>query len=373
MLGDRVGRTGVGAGAAGDAGRVAEALVEPGRDVRVEAAAGGGQREGPLDLVARAHAAPAGDAELVAEGQVGMARRRGAGWCGSPRQRGSPTSSCAGDLRPARCAARAARAARRGRARRRALATRRARLVVGVDRHPVAARAWCRRDRAGRALGADEADPAGAERAPGARRSRASARRARRRAPPRAPSRRGSTSTSLAVDGDGAHAQPQLLGEVGEQAADRRGHAAAVRAEAAEPRAPRAASSSALAVDRLVARRTSRARAAARSGTGSTCRSSRGRRSAAGAWRRRACRCGSSKATISPWPTMQPSRRAASKSNGVSSSERRAGSRRAGRRSARALIVARRRRGRRRRSSHSSRTVMPKRHLVDARAARSAR
>ena len=39
----------------------------------VEAAAGGGQREGALDLVARAHAAPARDAELVLEHEVRVA------------------------------------------------------------------------------------------------------------------------------------------------------------------------------------------------------------------------------------------------------------------------------------------------------------
>ena len=78
--------------AARDARRVPETLVEPGRDVGGEAAADRGERERPLDLVAGAHAAPAGDAQLVLEGQVRMAlvvlvRAL------RPGQRGSPTSS----------------------------------------------------------------------------------------------------------------------------------------------------------------------------------------------------------------------------------------------------------------------------------------
>src|SRR5580765_8988394 len=40
----------------------------------MEAAAGCGEREGPLDLVAGAHAAAARDAELVLEDEIGMAR-----------------------------------------------------------------------------------------------------------------------------------------------------------------------------------------------------------------------------------------------------------------------------------------------------------
>ena len=80
-------------------------------------------------------------------------------------------------------------------------------------------------------------------------------------------------------------------------------------------------SSSARAIDRRGRSRTSRARAAGRSGTGSTCRSSRRRRSAAGAWRTPRMSVSSSKATIPPWPTMQPSAASSSKSKGVSSSE----------------------------------------------------
>ena len=49
---DRIGRAGVGAGAAAHAGRVLEAGVEAGGDVRVEAAAGRRQGERALDLVA---------------------------------------------------------------------------------------------------------------------------------------------------------------------------------------------------------------------------------------------------------------------------------------------------------------------------------
>ncbi len=73
-LGDGVGWAGVGACAACHAGRLAEALVHAGGDVRLEAAAGRRQRERALDLVARPHAAPAGDAQLVAQREVRVAQ-----------------------------------------------------------------------------------------------------------------------------------------------------------------------------------------------------------------------------------------------------------------------------------------------------------
>ena len=73
VLGDRVGGAGVRAGAAGNAGGVHEARVEAGRDPGMEAAPGGRESERALHLVAGAHAAPAGDAQLVLQRQVGVA------------------------------------------------------------------------------------------------------------------------------------------------------------------------------------------------------------------------------------------------------------------------------------------------------------
>ena len=70
--------------------------------------------------------------------------------------------------------------------------------------------------------------------APGGRRSRASGRRPRPARSPPARSCPGDTSSSLAVDRHPHQRQPQLLGEVLQQAADRRRHAAAVGAQAAE-------------------------------------------------------------------------------------------------------------------------------------------
>ena len=187
----------------------------PGGDVRVEAAAGGGQRERALDLVARAHAAPARDAQLVLEGEVGVAACRARRRASRPVQRGSPTPSARATGGQLGVRRRAARAARRARARRRRSATRRGGRVARCRRHARRGTASCTRATGpARALDADEADAAGAERRHGARRSRASAPSARPRGRRRARSSPGSTSTRDAVDRDAHHAQPQLVGEV---------------------------------------------------------------------------------------------------------------------------------------------------------------
>ena len=68
----RPGRAAVGAGAAGDAGRVDPALPRAGRDVGLEPAPLHGQGEGALQLVAEPHAEAAGDAEVAVELDVGV-------------------------------------------------------------------------------------------------------------------------------------------------------------------------------------------------------------------------------------------------------------------------------------------------------------
>ena len=145
------------------------------------------------------------------------------------------------------------------------------------------ARASCRR-RPGRARPRRRRGRRGRRRtAPGARRSRASGSGRRPRARRRAPSsraRRSARSPSI-VERDHV-ASPSSSGKC----------ASRLRIGAGMPppwahRLPSSSVSSSClelrAVDRLRRRRTSRARGAARSGTGSTCRSSRRRRSAAGA------------------------------------------------------------------------------------------
>ncbi len=276
----------------------------PAAMLALEAAAGRGQRERALDLVARAHAAPAGDAELVLDREVRVALVELVACAGS-RASAARRRRASGRPAPARCARRAARAARRARARR-------PRRRRGGRSRPVSTfmpsrdDGRARGDRAGRALDADQAHAAGAER--GLALVEAQRRDRRRRARGVEHRRPGRDADLGTVDLERDHLQPQLLGEVGEQAADRRGHAAAVRAQAAELQRlqqlfERSRSTA------LVALRTSRARAGARSGTGSTCRSSRRRRSAAGGLATARMSVSSSKATIPPWPTMQPSAR----------------------------------------------------------------
>src|SRR5690348_5604587 len=73
FLGERRGRTGFHARAAGNALRLEEGLVLAGRHLGGEAAALDGEREGALGLIARAHAARADDAEIRVEREIGIA------------------------------------------------------------------------------------------------------------------------------------------------------------------------------------------------------------------------------------------------------------------------------------------------------------
>ena len=98
-----------------------------------EAAAGGGQRERALDLVAGAHAAPAGDAQLVLQREVGMAlvvQARVLLAAASAARRDRAPNQAARD-RELGVRGRARPAARRARARR---SPRRSRRAVGVAR-----------------------------------------------------------------------------------------------------------------------------------------------------------------------------------------------------------------------------------------------
>ncbi len=72
FLRERGGRAGLHAGAAGHAFGIEEVLVHAGGDMRGEAAAVDGQREGALHLFAGAHAARADDALGRIEGEIGI-------------------------------------------------------------------------------------------------------------------------------------------------------------------------------------------------------------------------------------------------------------------------------------------------------------
>ena len=122
-----------------------EAGVEPGGDVGLEAAAGGGEREGALDLVAGAHAAPAGDAQLVLQGQVGVALVVARRVRARPFQRGSPIPKKLGDLAPARCARPGGSGSSVITSSTVAAATRRAVASLGVRPPCRRGTAWCRR------------------------------------------------------------------------------------------------------------------------------------------------------------------------------------------------------------------------------------
>ena len=101
------------------------------------------------------------------------------------------------------------------------------------DLHPLAARGRARRQRPGRALGRDQADPAGAER--GLAIVEAQGRHVAAGGVDRLQHGRARRHLDFApVDRSAASAQPQLVCEVLEQAADRRRHAAAVGAQAAD-------------------------------------------------------------------------------------------------------------------------------------------
>ena len=355
VLGDGVCRAGIRAGAAGNAGRVDEAAVEAGGDAGVEAAAGGGQRERALHLVAGAHAAPARDAQLVLQRQVGVAavvggaallalparladaeeaRHRGqlgvlAGRLGQlgehqlDRRGGDPARGRLARCRPS---------CRRG-------------------------RAWCRRPAAPARPRRDHADAAGAERRhpvveaerrhvadrlPGP--PRGWSRRAR---PPR-PGRRSRPSCAptprvvLAALLRAAHVRivvgsgrrrprraPRRSGRSGcgsAPACRRRARTASpARASRAAPRAGRGRGRR--------AGRPSRTRAGARSGRGSTCRSSRARRTRAGGAPARACRCGRRRRGCRRGRPCSP-RRPARRSRTACRASSPAGCRPAGRRSA---------------------------------------
>jgi hypothetical protein len=156
---DRAGRARRGAGAARDAARVREARVETGGDARAVAAAHVREGEGALDLVARAHAAPAHDAlvELHREVRVSIVGR-------DPRRRATEAAllhpEMLGDLAQLVARARACERVLRvvpqhelddalGHAQRGRLA--------GIDHHAVAQRRGARGDRAARAAHPDEA------------------------------------------------------------------------------------------------------------------------------------------------------------------------------------------------------------------------
>src|SRR5208282_6002745 len=72
LLDERAGRTGLHAGAAGDAFGFDELLVHPGGDDGIEAAARDRQREGALHLLAGAHTARAYDALGRIKGEIGI-------------------------------------------------------------------------------------------------------------------------------------------------------------------------------------------------------------------------------------------------------------------------------------------------------------
>src|SRR5690606_8515485 len=73
FFGERRRRTRFDARAARDAFRLQERLVLAGGDFRIEAAAFDRERERALDLIARAHAARADDAQVRIEREVGIA------------------------------------------------------------------------------------------------------------------------------------------------------------------------------------------------------------------------------------------------------------------------------------------------------------
>ena len=267
-----------------------ESRVEAGCDVRVEAAPGRGQRERALDLVAGANAAPAGDAELVLEDQVGVARVVLLGLVGAPRPAGRADARACARPRRARCAARGGRAARRARARprsSRSAAPARRRSTIRIPaRHGGRARRQRRRG----AL----------DRRPGrrGRRRRAVTRSSKQSVATSPPAWR--TASSAVVPGSTSTARrrrrpPSSASTPARRASARSGFGSAPACRRRErrgsrPRASRAAprASAGRPPGRL---EPSPARGGARSGRESTCRSSRWRRSGAGAGRARACRC----------------------------------------------------------------------------------
>ena len=300
----------------------------------LEAAAGGGQGEGALDLVAGAHAAPARDAQLVPEGEVGVALVVAPACC-SPGQRGSPTPSMPRDRGQLGVLGRAPRAARRAPARRRRAATRRAVGVARVDLH---ARRGTGVVQAGTGPGAPSTPTRQTRHAPnGAWRS---------------------SKQSVGIQRPPARAASSIVVAVGRPRPRSPSTVDRDHSRAPAPRGSARAGCGSAPACRRRARTGCRARAPpaaasrrARS-TGPPCGEHR-RGRGAGPIRHgkhlpqlssapKCSRClatarmsvGSSKATIQPWPTMQPSAASGVEVEGGVELDARAGCRRAGRRSA---------------------------------------
>ena len=283
------------------------------------------EREGALHLVAGAHAAPARDAELVPDrlmygwrsSCVRLVRRRRAS--AARRRRGA---------RPTVARARVCGARRLGQSERTSsttlAATRRALRVLGRRPPSRRAPASCRRRPAARPSTPTRQTrqaPKGASRVVVAERRDEAARGARTSRSVAPGSTSTATPSTVTFTTRRVHRAPHLVGEVRDQAADRRGHAAAVRAEARDLERLEQLLEQRAVDRRRRASTISSPRVQRRRGTGSTCRSSRARRSASRCRASARMSVRSSKATMPPWPSMQPSAASGSKSNGVSSSD----------------------------------------------------
>ena len=319
-LRDRVGRAGVGAGAARDARRLAEALVQAGGDVRARSRGRSPSARtcpGPRRTRARS-ARTRCTARGAARGRGGAGPARAS--CTAPGQRScvAVDAEPARDRARARCPAPAARAARTARAR------------PSPRRSGARSRRSCRRpSRRGTASCTRRAAP-GAPATPTMHTRHApngSWRASKHSVGTSPPAAR--TASSTVVPGStstarpstrSASCEPQLVGEVREQAADRRRHAAAVRAQRAELERLEQRFEL-VAVDRRVARRTCSCarRRPMRHGKHLPQLSSAPKCSRCAASARMSVV--SSNATIPPWPSMQPTAASSSKSNGVSSSD----------------------------------------------------
>ena len=311
FLGDRTGRAGVRARAARHARRFGEARVEPGSDVRLEAAPGRGQRERALDLVAGTHAAAARDAELVAEREVRVAvvvpllvRRRRAS--AGRRRRG------ARPRRRARCAR-----GRLGQLREDELDHVRGdppRLrILGLDPHPVAAGRRARGD----GPAASTATRQTRQAPNGASRSSQQSVGTQRPAGARGVEHGAPGSTSTATPSTVSFTEPSSSGKCARRLR--------IGAGMPLPWAQRLATSSVSSSSSSSARSTA---ASASTSSSPRCRPTRqGKHLPQLSCAPKASRCRasarmsvrSSKPTIDPWPSMQPSAASDSKSNGVSS------------------------------------------------------
>ena len=289
-LGDRVGRAGVGAGAAGDARRVAEAAVEPGGDVRARSR--GRWRSARTCPGPRRRRARSGRTRCRARGGTTRYGWRSSwlGSCVAPGQRGSPTPSCAATAASSVCARRRGSGSSESTSSTTLAAIRRAcGSAVSTTMPSRQGVVHAAPDR--RALDADQADAAGAERRHAGRRSRASG-------PSRRPARAASRMVvpGLDLDRDAVDRQTSSLSPSSSgKCASRLRIGAGMPPPCAQrlPTSSVSSSSSSARGRRRRRPRPSRARAAARSGTGSTCRSSRAAPKCEQVPRRaRACRCG---------------------------------------------------------------------------------